>query len=46
MQKAFLSDEQWARVEPPLPKGRSRGRPWAEIRRGDGLTLGQRITSK
>jgi transposase len=33
MQKAFLSDEQWARIEPLLPKVRSRGRPWADNRR-------------
>jgi transposase len=33
MQKAFLSDEQWARLEPLLPKERSRGRPWADNRR-------------
>ena len=33
MQQAFLSDEQWAKIEPLLPKVRSRGRPWAENRR-------------
>jgi transposase len=33
MRKAFLSDEQWAKIEPLLPKVRSRGRPWAEKRR-------------
>jgi transposase len=33
MRKAFLSDEQWAKIEPLLPKVRSRGRPWAENRR-------------
>jgi transposase len=33
MQKAFLSDEQWAKIEPLLPKVRSRGRPWADNRR-------------
>jgi transposase len=33
MQKAFLSDEQWAKVEPLLPRERSRGRPWADNRR-------------
>jgi transposase len=33
MQKAFLSDEQWAKLEPLLPKERSRGRPWADNRR-------------
>jgi transposase len=33
MQKAFLSDEQWAKLEPLLPKARSGGRPWADNRR-------------
>jgi transposase len=33
MQKAFLSDGQWAKLEPLLPKERSRGRPWADHRR-------------
>jgi transposase len=33
MQKAFLSDKQWAKLEPLLPKVRSRGRPWADNRR-------------
>jgi transposase len=33
MQKAFLSDEQWAKIQPLLPKVRSRGRPWADNRR-------------
>jgi transposase len=33
MQKAFLSDKQWAKVEPLLPKSRSGGRPWADNRR-------------
>jgi transposase len=33
MQKAFLSDEQWAKIDPLLPKVRSRGRPWADNRR-------------
>jgi transposase len=32
MREAFLSDEQWQRIEPLLPKLRSRGRPWAENR--------------
>jgi transposase len=32
MQKAFLSDEQWAKIEPLLPKTKSRGRPWADNR--------------
>jgi transposase len=32
MQKAFLSDEQWAKIEPLLPMVRSRGRPWADNR--------------
>jgi len=33
MQKAFLSDKQWEKIEPLLPKVRSRGRPWTENRR-------------
>jgi transposase len=33
MQKTFLSDEQWAKLEPHLPKVKSRGRPWADNRR-------------
>ena len=33
MQKAFLSDEQWAKLEPLLPKEQSSGRPWADNRR-------------
>jgi transposase len=33
MQEAFLSDEQWARIEPLVPKSRSKGRPWADNRR-------------
>jgi transposase len=33
MQKAYLSDEQWAKLEPLLPKVKSRGRPWADNRR-------------
>jgi transposase len=33
MQKAFLSEEQWIKIEPLLPKLRSRGRPWADNRR-------------
>jgi hypothetical protein len=33
MQKAFMSDEQWAKLEPLLPKTKSRGRPWADNRR-------------
>jgi transposase len=33
MQKAFLSEEQWTKIEPLLPKLRSRGRPWADNRR-------------
>ena len=32
MQNAFLSDEQWAKIEPLLPTLRSRGRPWADNR--------------
>jgi transposase len=33
MQKTFLSDQQWAKLEPLLPKARSRGRPWSDNRR-------------
>ena len=33
MQKAYLSDEQWAKLESLLPKVKSRGRPWADNRR-------------
>ncbi len=33
MQKAFLSDEQWLKIQPLLPQMRSRGRPWADNRR-------------
>ena len=33
MQKAFLSDEQWSKIEPLLPNLCSRGRPWADNRR-------------
>ena len=33
MQQAFLSEQQWAKIEPLLPKVRSRGRPWADNRR-------------
>jgi transposase len=33
MQEAFLSEEQWKKVQPLLPKLRSRGRPWADNRR-------------
>jgi transposase len=33
MQKAFLSEEQWTKIQPLLPKLRSRGRPWADNRR-------------
>ena len=33
MQKPFLSEEQWQRVAPLLPKLRSRGRPFVENRR-------------
>jgi transposase len=33
MQKAFLSDKQWAKLEPLLPTLHSRGRPWADTRR-------------
>ena len=33
MQKAFLSDEQWAKLEPLLPTAHSSGRPWADNRR-------------
>ncbi len=30
MAKPFLSEEQWRRIAPLLPKLRSRGRPWAD----------------
>ena len=33
MQKAFLSDEQWKKIEPLLPQEKSRGRSWADSRR-------------
>ena len=33
MREAFLSDEQWKKIEPLLPKRRSRGRPWSDNRR-------------
>jgi transposase len=33
MPKPFLSEEQWQRLAPLLPKNKSRGRPWAENRR-------------
>jgi transposase len=33
MQQTFLSDKQWSKIEPLLPKLRSRGRPWADNRR-------------
>ena len=33
MQKAFLSDEQWKKIEPLLPRDKSRGRSWADNRR-------------
>ena len=33
MQKAFLSDEQWEKIEPLLPCDKSGGRPWADNRR-------------
>ena len=32
MQHTFLTDEQWRRIEPLLPKRESRGRPWADNR--------------
>ncbi len=32
MPKPFLSDEQWKKIEPLLPKLRSRGRPWQDNR--------------
>ncbi len=31
--QVFVSDEQWTRLEPLLPKLRSRGRPWVDNRR-------------
>ena len=33
MREAFLSEEQWRRIEPLLPKLSSRGRPWSDNRR-------------
>ena len=33
MQKAFLTDEQWTKIEPWLPRLSSRGRPWKDSRR-------------
>ncbi|MEZ5386817.1 MAG: transposase [Prosthecobacter sp.] len=33
MSQTFLSDDQWRRIEPLLPKRRSAGRPWADDRR-------------
>ncbi len=33
MPKPFLSEEQWQRIAPLLPKHTSRGRPWADNRR-------------
>ena len=32
MQKAFLSEDQWKKIEPLLPREKSRGRPWADNR--------------
>lgn len=32
MREAFLTDEQWAKIQPLLPKHRSKGRPWANNR--------------
>jgi len=32
MQHTFLTEEQWRRIEPLLPKLESRGRPWADNR--------------
>ena len=33
MAKPFLSEAQWQRIAPLLPKSKSRGRPWADNRR-------------
>jgi transposase len=33
MREAFLSDEQWNKIEPLLPQDKSHGRPWADNRR-------------
>ena len=33
MAKPFLTEEQWQRIAPLLPKHKSRGRPWADNRR-------------
>lgn len=36
MRKAFLSDEQWKRIESLMSRARSRGRPLIDNRRGAG----------
>jgi transposase len=33
MRKDILTDNQWAKIEPLLPKLKSRGRPWADNRK-------------
>src|ERR1039458_7420886 len=33
MREKLLTEEQWKRIEPLLPKMRSKGRPWADNRR-------------
>jgi transposase len=33
MRKAILTDKQWAKIEPLLPKLKSKGRPWADNRK-------------
>jgi transposase len=33
MTKPFLNDERWNKIEPLLPRDKSRGRPWVENRR-------------
>ncbi len=33
LRQRMLTDEQWAKIEPLLPKLKSRGRPWRESRK-------------
>jgi transposase len=33
MRKDILTDQQWAKIEPLLPKLKSKGRPWADNRK-------------
>jgi transposase len=32
LRQRMLTDEQWAKIEPLLPKLKNRGRPWRESR--------------